>query len=111
MLKELKDNYLELYKQAGSPENPRMSFNCRLLSIPLFLILLDDVSDAESLDRELGHIYIKQVLVLYVLINDFYCYSTNQPNNKIYNYGYMKNDFLFDVLEKNLSFFLCFISH
>ncbi|MDD4906761.1 MAG: hypothetical protein PHD39_11465, partial [Methylobacter tundripaludum] len=53
-LEQLKENYLELYVQAGSPANPRMFFNCWFLSVPQFLILLDDVIDAESLDRELG---------------------------------------------------------
>jgi hypothetical protein len=53
-LEELKNNYLELYKQAGSPQNPRMFFNCWFLSVPQFLILLDDVSDKVSLNRVLS---------------------------------------------------------
>lgn len=54
-LEELKDNYLELYKEAGSPKNPHMFFNCWFLSVPQFLILLDDVCDEGSLERELRH--------------------------------------------------------
>lgn len=53
-LDELRKNYLELYTQAGSPANSRMFFDCWFLSVPQFLILLDDVIDAESLHRELS---------------------------------------------------------
>jgi len=54
-LKDLKNNYLKLYEEAGSPNNPRMFFNCWFLSVPQFLILLDNVYDKESLERELNH--------------------------------------------------------
>lgn len=50
-LTELYKNYIELYKQAGSPENPHLFFNCWFLSVPQFLIILDDVTDDESLEH------------------------------------------------------------
>lgn len=54
-LEELQNNYQELYKEAGSPENPRMFFNCWFLSLPQFLILIDDVYDKEGLEQKLSH--------------------------------------------------------
>lgn len=51
---ELRDVTNDLYVQAGKPAQWRPFFNCWFLSVPQFLVLLDEVTDAEEFDKALN---------------------------------------------------------
>jgi hypothetical protein len=51
---ELRDVTNDLYVQSGNPAQWRPFFNCWFLSVPQFLVLLDEVTSADEFDKALN---------------------------------------------------------